>query len=162
MKRVAFRMYSTSVRSFPSSKCALVVGNDEYAIADKLPSCAKDALDVHNTLKSIGFDSVLLTNASGDSVKDAIFDLGKRRTPNDICLFYFSGHGLEYSGRNYLLNITEPVEKGGRSDQILLQAIISALCLKAKNGKTVVISDACRVKEGRAPALSNVLIPKYF
>jgi hypothetical protein len=33
----------------PSYKCAVVVGND-YTTVDKLPSCAKDAKDVHDTL----------------------------------------------------------------------------------------------------------------
>ena len=95
----------------PQSKIALVIGNDDYITTNKLLSCAKDAQDVHNALvsyvmphnldaaifihSSIGFDSELLTNTDGRGARAAIARLATRRVPYDICLFYFSGHGVE-------------------------------------------------------------------
>eukprot|EP01111_Echinosteliopsis_oligospora_P013461 TRINITY_DN4834_c0_g1_i4.p1 TRINITY_DN4834_c0_g1~~TRINITY_DN4834_c0_g1_i4.p1 ORF type:complete len:247 (-),score=16.21 TRINITY_DN4834_c0_g1_i4:173-913(-) len=110
----------------PSKKVALVIGNDDYTIIPQLQSCVKDAKDVHSQLKSIGFEAELLTNANLRETKSALLRIADKRVPNDICLIYYSGHGIEYSGRGYLM---------------------------ADNGKTVFISDSCRTPTRPAPPL---------
>jgi len=158
------RMFSTTTsppanrveRFVPSAKSALVVGNDDYHTIDKLKSCVKDAQDMHAELTKLGFDAEILVNGSGATVKDALARLGAKRVPGDLCLFYYSGHGLEYSNRNYVLNCSHDAEKGSPKDALLLQGILWLMCYKAENGVTAIISDACRYSPTlRPPALTK-------
>eukprot|EP01111_Echinosteliopsis_oligospora_P013460 TRINITY_DN4834_c0_g1_i3.p1 TRINITY_DN4834_c0_g1~~TRINITY_DN4834_c0_g1_i3.p1 ORF type:complete len:270 (-),score=20.30 TRINITY_DN4834_c0_g1_i3:173-982(-) len=133
----------------PSKKVALVIGNDDYTIIPQLQSCVKDAKDVHSQLKSIGFEAELLTNANLRETKSALLRIADKRVPNDICLIYYSGHGIEYSGRGYLMGTS----KGSYKDAMLIGMLLTTVCTQADNGKTVFISDSCRTPTRPAPPL---------
>jgi len=136
----------------PSHKLALIIGNDEYNVAERLSSCVKDARDVMKVLKSKGFETKILENATNKEVQRALLDMGLKRMPNDLLLFYFSGHGIEYSGRNFMLNITP---KGSMQDAIMLPTVLTYLCGMAENSSTILINDACHHVPGIRPLALN-------
>lgn len=81
------------------SRIAVVVGSSEHE-DKKLPfleSPAQDAMKLTQVLqnKNIGdYEVKVFLNASSYNVNKAIDNLFSKRKPEDVILFYFSGHGI--------------------------------------------------------------------
>src|SRR6185295_6275381 len=78
-------------------RIALVIGNAEYADAMKLANPANDAALIGGTLRKLGFDVILVTDAKQKQLQRAIVDFGDRLAaagPNAVGLFYYAGHGV--------------------------------------------------------------------
>ncbi|MGB3239117.1 MAG: GUN4 domain-containing protein [Geitlerinemataceae cyanobacterium] len=80
-------------------KVALLIGISEYQNGlNPLPNALNDIKAVGKVLEDAdrcAFDSVrLLPNPSRQEMEEAIYDLFSNREPEDLVLFYFSGHGI--------------------------------------------------------------------
>jgi uncharacterized caspase-like protein len=64
-----------------------------------------DATDLAAALKNVGFDATLATNLNRRDLDGSVRAFAARVQPGDTALFYFSGHGMEVEGQNYLLPI---------------------------------------------------------
>ena len=105
-------VYLISIASRPaiSGEYALIIGIDKYPlISNPLNNAVNDARGLASKLKEIGFgaDNIeLQTDVDLDAMEDAfsVF-LTKLEKADDgsVALFYFSGHGVEYKGRNFLI-----------------------------------------------------------
>jgi uncharacterized caspase-like protein len=86
---------------------ALVVGNSAYRIVTPLHNLAKDAASMATLFKEAGFDTVALENNVVD-FKRAIRDFEDTAIDSDIAIVFYTGHGIEIGGPNYLV----PVDGG--------------------------------------------------
>lgn len=90
-------------------RVALVIGNGDYHDLTKLDAPPRDARHVAARLAQLDFDVELLIDADRAALLGAIAHLGKRLKapapdqPQPVGLFYFSGHGLQYQGHNYVM-----------------------------------------------------------
>jgi hypothetical protein len=134
-----------SVTSFNLNKrIALVIGNSEYKNRP-LKNPKADAEDMRDFLREANFDVIFLENASLAEMQDAISKFNEKLKLSDVGFIYYSGHGIEHKGRNYLLpvnfNITD-------EDQIPRQSLdISEVVdkvSKAERKVNIFIIDACR------------------
>ena len=65
-----------------------------------------DAVDMTNSLKSLGFEVLNYTNLDQNGMKRAIRDFGaKLRVKGGVGLFYYAGHGIQVKGTNYLIPV---------------------------------------------------------
>ncbi len=141
-----------SVSKQNGRRIALVIGNSGYAHASQLRSPINDASDVSSALQDLQFDQVIdYYDASKadmqNGVKRFINQLGK----NDVAFFYFSGHGLQLNGKNYLIPVeanldTEEtdrrkLEKDVDSKALAAEDITDSM---AKAKTSIVVLDACR------------------
>jgi formylglycine-generating enzyme required for sulfatase activity len=130
-----------------ATRHALVIGNGEYA-SGALVNPVHDAELLRDTLKADGFEVTYLANADRVQMARAIQALGRELTAGGkeaVGLFYFSGHGVQFEGHNFLL----PVKASISSDADLpIEAVDADWVLKqmevARNGLNIVILDACR------------------
>lgn len=83
---------------------ALIVGNSAYHEA-ALDNAVNDATAMANKLLKLGYVVDLVVDATIEKMSDAITGLSKKLKNVDIALFYFSGHGLQIEGHNYLTAI---------------------------------------------------------
>lgn len=126
-------------------RLALVVGNDGYHHLGHLRNAREDARAVAISLKQLGFQVTLLTDATEKSMKEALRTFKGQIRGGDMALFYFSGHGVQLGGTNYLL----PTDVGGESeeqvkdDSIPLQRVLDDL-EEQKASFSLAIIDACR------------------
>ena len=82
-------------------------GIGQTTLSNEDNQCAKnDGKEVYEVLTSLGYEisdkNKLVGEAKGEKVKDAIYDFfdDVRNNPDDILLFYYSGHGvLDVDGR---------------------------------------------------------------
>ncbi|WP_417208544.1 caspase family protein [Antarctobacter sp.] len=87
-------------------RIALVIGNSRYANLLTLPSAARDAGELAENLRNVGFDVHLLTDADTDAVTRAADAFVQRLDQADrdaTGLFYYAGYGVQHSGLNYLM-----------------------------------------------------------
>jgi len=135
-------------------RLALIIGNDAYPWKP-LTNAVNDARSVAALLPQAGFlpaDVTLVTNADLKQMKRAGREFIERLRPDDLAFVYFSGHGVEVRGENFLIPVDFPadateleVQDEGYSAQQLLRN------LEATQAKTrIFILDACRNNPLRA------------
>jgi uncharacterized caspase-like protein len=99
---------ATVSQAVAQKKVALVIGNDAYPNQARLDNSGRDALVIGATLQRLGFKLVGdrplvdLDKATTDRMVEAF---GIMAQDADIALFYFSGHGMQIGGTNYLVPI---------------------------------------------------------
>jgi uncharacterized caspase-like protein len=87
-----------------SGRQALSIGNDAY-FEKPLGACVNDATDIYNSLSSIGFQIRCATDLPFNDMRALTHQFVQSIRPGSIVMFYFSGHGLQYNGINYLIPI---------------------------------------------------------
>lgn len=91
-------------------RLALVIGNKDYRYISRLNNPVNDADDMATALQSLGFEVILKKNLTQNDFLRAIDEFGNRLQKYDVGLFYFSGHGVQYAGENYLVPIDADVK----------------------------------------------------
>ena len=135
------------------AKIALVIGNAGYTDAPALPQA------MAQTLKQLGFQVILALDADKRGMDEAMERFGKRIENGGVALFYYSGHGLQEDGINYLIPLASGIKK--KAD-IPYQAVSANWALASmeewnEQGVNLMILDACRTpfkgmtKNGLAP-----------
>src|SRR4029077_19102499 len=71
----------------------------------RLTNPVNDAQDIARVLKELQFQVLLKTDATLDTMADAIFEFGERLKGGGVGLLYYSGHGMQVKGENYLIPI---------------------------------------------------------
>jgi len=129
------------------ARIALVIGNSDYS-SGPLPNPANDAKLVGDALTALGFDVIARRNADQVTMKRAIQEFGSRLEkagPGAVGLFYYAGHGMQLSGRNYLIPTTARIEREG---DVEIEAVSADWVIEqmryARNRLNIVILDACR------------------
>jgi formylglycine-generating enzyme required for sulfatase activity len=125
-------------------RVALVIGNKAYADSP-LNNPVNDAEKMAETLRDLGFDVEPKTNLDQKGMKAAIRQFGDSLDSGSVGLFYFSGHGAQVGGKNYLIPVGEDIQ---REDEVADAAVDVDLVLakmeSARNGLNILILDACR------------------
>ncbi|OAD19016.1 peptidase C14 caspase catalytic subunit p20 [Candidatus Thiomargarita nelsonii] len=128
------------------AQLALVIGNNNYEYGP-LTNPVNDAKAIAQTLTEKGFKVDLKTNLTFGEMGQAIQAFEKRLTANKgVGVFYFSGHGAQIKGENYLIptnNDRINDEIGIQNYTVRLSEIVQRM-EKAKNGLNIIILDACR------------------
>ncbi len=158
-----------AVEATPERKIALVIGVKSYKHVQPLLNSLNDAHDVAASLKAKGFRVIELYDPSSkrqmqDTIRKYFSILNGQR--NMAGLFFYSGHGLQVDGSNYLIPTTaNPVLKADIDDQCLKMDYVMATLEQAGNPLNIFIMDACRNNPFRSftrstePGLSQVNAP---
>ncbi|MER9073724.1 caspase family protein [Mesorhizobium sp. M0904] len=89
---------------------ALIVGQSKYQHIAALPNPANDARDIAKMLTDLGFDARSVTDRDAAKLKRDLERFAEDAEDADVALIYYSGHGIEAGGENYLV----PVDADGR------------------------------------------------
>ena len=132
------------------------IGNGKYPhlSADaQLANSINDARAVKATLEGLGFEVVYGENLGRRGFVDKLFDFTTRIDKDAIAFFYFAGHGVAFSGANYLLpsDIPEPrptaevrAEEGRLADQSMAEAQVLERITESGARVAIAVLDACR------------------
>lgn len=125
-------------------KTALIIGNGNYKNGP-LKNAVNDALDMAATLSGKGFKVILRENASRVDMRNAIREFGTEINQGGVGLFYYSGHGIQIDGVNYLIPIDADIElKAEVADECISAASVLKVMEYSNNRINVIILDACR------------------
>lgn len=126
------------------TKVALLIANANYTSVAALKNPPNDIAAMRRTLETAGFNISTLENGTRAEMSAALAAFEEKVADADIGLVYYSGHGVEVNGENFLI----PVDATLRSDRdvkyeaIVLSDVLGVLA-KARSFKLVLL-DACR------------------
>ncbi|MDM8535907.1 caspase family protein [Desulfobacterales bacterium HSG17] len=131
-------------RVWKQKRMALVIGNGDYKDSP-LRNPPNDAKDMAKALKEYGFNVDTLINATQREMKKAVSKFGKKLKQGGAGLFYYAGHGMQVSGRNYLIPVNAVIESESDVEYESVDAgRILGKMEDAGNDLNIVILDACR------------------
>lgn len=127
-----------------SQKYALIIGNSAYEQVP-LQNPVNDANALAIALKKLDFRVIKKTDVSQQEMEEAIRLFEQQLAHEDIALFYFSGHGVQVNGNNYLLPIGVDIRS---ADEVKYKAVNAEMVLSkletAGSRLNIIILDACR------------------
>jgi tetratricopeptide (TPR) repeat protein len=148
---------ATVNQAVAQKRVALVIGNDAYMSGARLDNPGRDARAIGATLQKLGFKLVEgrpLVDLDKATTDRMVERFGIMAQDADIALFYFSGHGMQIGGANYLV----PIDLGSGSftpatvDLRTLNAdLVLAVLDKSRSRVKMMLLDACRTN----PFLAN-------
>jgi len=139
------RISVTSIYDHSSEKrYALVIGNGKYEYAP-LRNCENDAIKMANVLGNLNFEVHLELNQGQKAMMHSIDNFGEELKGGGVGLFYYSGHGMQVKGENFLIPIRASikVEQDVEYDAVKVGRILAKMDA-AQNSLNIVILDACR------------------
>ncbi|CAA6807837.1 MAG: Unknown protein [uncultured Sulfurovum sp.] len=143
-KDKALQLVSTEMQT--EKRVALVIGNNAYQRPlTTLNNTINDAKAIQSILKNRGFKVIYRENISHRAFDRVLEEFYQQLAHGGVGLLYFSGHGLEFDGQNYLIPTDAKI--GAKSDTqyeaIALNKITHRI-QKIGNRLNIVILDACR------------------
>ena len=129
-----------------NDRIALVIGNSKYFHFRSLPNADNDAHLLHKTLTGMGFDAGAgaLTDLTKLRLERALQQFARKARSAKIAVVYYAGHGMEISGKNYLIPIDAELASNEEADY---EAIDLDLLMKSLSGASdlgLILLDACR------------------
>ncbi len=130
--------------AFAGKRVALVVGNGAYQHVAGLPNPTRDAADLANALRGIGFEVKELENADKVAFEAALSDFSDAAAGADFAIVYYAGHGIEVDRQNYLIPVDAKLatDRRLRFEALSLDDVLGAL--DGVKGIRMVLLDACR------------------
>jgi uncharacterized caspase-like protein len=127
-------------------RAALVIGNNAYRKARPLKNCLNDADDIGDALTKSGFTVTRVHDATLDATRSALTTFTGSLAQGDIALLYYSGHGIQANGENYLVPVDFDLTAGESRLGTAAVAAAPALSAMEKSGSqlNIVILDSCR------------------
>gem|GEM_PF-2019587 len=132
--------------AYDADRIALIIGNGAYKYS-ALINPVNDARAMQKVLESVGFTVIEKENLNRQEMNDAIVSFGRRLSGASVGLFFYAGHGVQLSGKNYLI----PVGASFTDEKEVMQKAIDAnLVINQMGGESarrtnIIILDACRV-----------------
>lgn len=136
-----------------SIKQSLCIGINAYVPRHlRLKPCIYDARDLSDSLNSIGFETHCESDLDLSSMKYVVKKFTHSIQRDAIVLFYFSGHGVQHEGNNYLI----PADARGISAHNIHSTAIDAQKLiedmyKKRPKLIIFILDCCRTEPPTTP-----------
>lgn len=123
---------------------ALVIGQSKYTHITPLPNPANDARDMSKLLTDLGFDGRAVTDRDASKLSRDLERFVEDAEGADIAFLYYSGHGIEAGGENYLVPVNaDDASLGNASEELVsLSQVVDRL--KATVPVVIVLVDACR------------------
>lgn len=130
------------------SLLAFVVGNDTYQNVDPLKKAVNDARAMAQGLERLGFRVTLGENLKRREFIERFNAFENSINAGDVAFLFYSGHGVELDGANYLIPIDAP-KVSPQQQSLLKDESISTdniiQRLKARGTKSqIIVLDACR------------------
>jgi uncharacterized caspase-like protein len=130
-------------------KIALVIGNQNYSRPkNRLHHSINDADDLSAALRNIKFHVITKHNLTNSQMVSTISNFSKTIVDGDLVLFYFSGHGYQINGRNYLMHVDDDLietDEDVENYATSLERSLHQLTQKKPSFVTVLILDCYRL-----------------
>ena len=145
-KLLTLALLILSLSIFAQERFALVIGNADYQVSP-LRNALNDAQDITQALEALDFKVTLLENADRRTMKDTIYNFGKKLNKDTVGLFYYAGHAVQYRGENYLIPInalSSIKELRHLNDEAVPLGYVSGEVSARQSQLNFIFLDACR------------------
>jgi uncharacterized caspase-like protein len=127
-------------------RVALVIGNSAYTQVNTLPNPVNDANAVAAAFKDLGFEVLLGLDLDKRGFDAKVREFSQILGQADVSIFFYAGHGLQVSGRNYLVPVDARLQRERDIDfeAVGLDFILKQMELDREGKTNIVFLDACR------------------
>ena len=126
-------------------RLALVIGNKDYQNVSRLNNPLNDADDMAAALRTLGFEVILRKNLTQSDFLRTIDEFGDRLRQYDVGLFYYSGHGVQHNGDNYLVPVDANAKTAPEIEYACVKLGRTLAKMEGANLKVALaLLDACR------------------
>ncbi|MDG4890589.1 MAG: hypothetical protein EOQ64_21255 [Mesorhizobium sp.] len=133
-----------SAEALADRRIALVIGNSAYQKVRRLPNSTNDASDMALKLKGLGFEVVSGSDLEFATMRGAVRNFIQKLNTADIALFYYSGHGLQVDGINYMVPVDAHLASYDDLDFEVLSMDLVVAAMERNSKVSLVFLDACR------------------
>ncbi|MEO5758479.1 MAG: caspase family protein, partial [Mesorhizobium sp.] len=123
---------------------ALIIGQSDYKHVGKLPNPENDARAIEEMFDKLGFQTDVATNRDARKLKRDLESFVDDAEGADVAIIYYSGHGIEAGGENFLVPVDADISALDDAGEKLVPLSSILTELKAKVPVTIVLLDACR------------------
>lgn len=123
---------------------ALIIGQSNYEHLPRLPNPANDARLMDDMLRALGFETTVAIDLRGRKLVRALGNFTEDAEGADVAVIYYSGHGIEAGGENWLLPIDVDVAALNQAEHQLIGLSGLIADVSATVPLTLVFLDACR------------------
>ncbi len=142
----------------PLRGVALVIGQSAYSgMLAPLANPKNDARAIDNLLEDLGFDVTRVLDGDDRKLSGEIADFEDEAKHADVALIYYSGHGIEAGGENYLVPVDADLSTPARAGETLIPVSGVLDQLARDVPVTILLLDACRT--GAFPAGTMIQPP---
>lgn len=159
----------TGAANAQQRRVALVIGNSAYQHVTPLTNPGNDARLMANVLRALGFELVggrAQSDLDRAGLRAVISSFQNMVAHGDIGLFYYSGHGLQVDGVNYLVPIDANLVSLADVDTQLVDASTALRAMQQPStALKIFVLDACRnnpfgARGLRSPGLAEMRAPR--
>jgi uncharacterized caspase-like protein len=136
---------------------ALVIGESDYEALQKLDNPKRDARAMDEMLDRLGFSVDRVLDGNARKLREEIADFVEEAKGADVALVYYSGHGIEADGADYLVPTDTDLSTPQRAGESLVPVEDLLAQLARTVPVTIVLLDACRTNS--FPAGQLVQLP---
>ena len=135
---------TSSYSARAENRVALIIGNSAYEHTTPLPNPKNDAVVLTRVLTRLGFDVISGIDLKRQDFEQTVRSFATKLKTADVGLFFYSGHGLQVNGNNYLVPIDAKLadEADLEFAMVKMDAVMHQM---ERNSKTnLIFIDACR------------------
>ena len=126
-------------------RVALVIGNSNYLNQPPLTNPRNDAILLAASLKATGFQTVIVkTDQTREQLISSIREFGTLADSADWAVIYYSGHGIEYNGINYMIPVDARLKVDRDIDLEAVDVNKTTAAIEGASRLRVLILDSCR------------------
>ncbi len=128
----------------PLRGVALVIGQSKYQFIPALANPGNDARAIEGLLEDLGFEVTGATDRDARKLRRDLERFAEDAEGADAAIIYYSGHGIEAGGENWLVPVD--ADLSGLEDVAKKLVPLSAILdeLRAQVPLTIFLIDACR------------------
>src|SRR5437016_6301011 len=155
--------------AYAEKRVALVIGNSAYKHAGELAKPKNDADDIAAALKALGIEVIKGLDLDKRGMDSTVLQFSKALSGADVGIFFYSGHGLQVNGNNYLVPVDAELSTAAALDFEMVRLDLVQRIMENEVKTDILFLDACRNNPltrnlaralgTRAPAIGKGLAP---
>lgn len=137
-------LFSVPLATQAAKRVALVIGNSAYEHVAVLDNPVNDATSISNALAAHGFEVIKGLDLNHNKMRTTIRKFSRALRSADVGVFFYAGHGIQVSGKNYLVPTDARLEDRFGIDFELVQLERIHHTMERSTKLNLVFLDACR------------------
>lgn len=130
--------------AFAEKRVALVIGNAKYLYAGELANPVNDASDMAAALKKLAFTVIDGYDLQKAALEKKIREFAGKLQGADVGVFFYAGHGLQFSGANYIVPVDAELTTAEALDFEMVRLDLVQRTMERSAKTNILFLDACR------------------
>jgi uncharacterized caspase-like protein len=128
----------------PPKGVALIIGESTYRHLPALANTGNDARAITQLLTALGFEARSVSDHDAAKLRRDLERFAEDAEGADVAFLYYSGHGIEAGGENYLLPIDADLDALADASSRLVPLSATIERIRQSVPVTIFLLDACR------------------